>query len=207
MYTCADCGIVGCGKGNYEKAPKNCPIKKDEFYDRVREEYDKEDVGAFMDGAIKLKKEGKGQWSRAKEVIEFCKMMDYKKIGLAFCIGLRKEAKIFASLLREHDLEVVSTICKNGSIKEKEIYVDEGKENVKLGVACNPIGQAMLLNEEGTDFNVLLGLCVGDDSLFIKYAKAPTTVLAVKDRVLAHNPLGALYCANSFYSKRLKNKK
>ena len=54
------------------------------------------------------------------------------------------------------------------------------------------IGQAKLL-EEGTEFNIVVGLCVGHDSLFIKYSKAPTTVLIVKDRILAHNPIGALY--------------
>jgi uncharacterized metal-binding protein len=52
---------------------------------------------------------------------------------------------------------------------------------------------------------VLLGLCVGDDTLFIKHAKAPVTVLAVKDRVLAHNPLGALYTSRHIYT-RLKTR-
>ena len=53
---------------------------------------------------------------------------------------------------------------------------------------CNPIGQAVFLNKAGTQLNVILGLCVGHDSLFIKHAEAPVTVFAVKDRVLAHNP-------------------
>jgi uncharacterized metal-binding protein len=68
---------------------------------------------------------------------------------------------------------------------------------------CNPIGQALLLNNENTDLNIILGLCVGHDSLFIKYSNAPVTVFAVKDRVLAHNPLGALYLADSYYKDRL----
>jgi enoyl-CoA hydratase/carnithine racemase len=46
-------------------------------------------------------------------------------------------------------------------------------------------------DQQKTDFNVLLGLCVGHDSLFLKYAEAPCTVLAVKDRMLGHNPLAA----------------
>jgi uncharacterized metal-binding protein len=66
---------------------------------------------------------------------------------------------------------------------------------------CNPIFQANCLNEEQTDFNVLLGLCVGHDSLFFKYAEAPTTVLAVKDRVTGHNPLAAIYLVDSYYRK------
>jgi uncharacterized metal-binding protein len=66
---------------------------------------------------------------------------------------------------------------------------------------CNPIGQAAILDAEGVDLNILLGLCVGDDTLFIKHAKAPVTVLAVKDRVLAHNPLGALYTSKHIYTR------
>ena len=68
---------------------------------------------------------------------------------------------------------------------------------------CNPIGQAKLLNEAKTDLNIVLGLCVGHDTLFFKYSDAPVTVLAVKDRVLAHNPLGAVYTAETFYRDKL----
>jgi uncharacterized metal-binding protein len=66
---------------------------------------------------------------------------------------------------------------------------------------CNPIYQAKLLNHEKTDFNILLGLCVGHDSLFFKHADAPTTVLAVKDRVTGHNPLAAIYLSEGYYRK------
>lgn len=68
---------------------------------------------------------------------------------------------------------------------------------------CNPIGQAKLLNDRKTDLNIILGLCVGHDSLFIKYSDAPITVLAAKDRVLGHNPLAAIYTSHSYYNKKL----
>jgi uncharacterized metal-binding protein len=35
---------------------------------------------------------------------------------------------------------------------------------------------------------------MGHDVLFSKYTHAPATTLVVKDRVLGHNPVGALYC-------------
>lgn len=66
---------------------------------------------------------------------------------------------------------------------------------------CNPIAQAKILNAAGTDFNILLGLCVGHDSLFIKYSQAMVTVFAVKDRVLGHNPLAAVYNYESYYER------
>jgi uncharacterized metal-binding protein len=66
---------------------------------------------------------------------------------------------------------------------------------------CNPIAQAMVMNDAGVEFNILLGLCVGHDSLFFKHADAPTTVLAVKDRVTGHNPLAAVYLLESYYAR------
>ena len=66
---------------------------------------------------------------------------------------------------------------------------------------CNPIMQAKVLQKENTDFNVIIGLCVGHDSLFTMYSKVPTCTLIVKDRVLAHNPVAALYTSNILYSR------
>jgi uncharacterized metal-binding protein len=45
-----------------------------------------------------------------------------------------------------------------------------------------------------------LGLCFGHDSLVIKYLDAPVTILAVKDRVMGHNPLAAIYNSDSYYA-------
>jgi len=66
---------------------------------------------------------------------------------------------------------------------------------------CNPIGQALVLNEAKTEFNILMGLCVGHDSLFLKNSDAPVTVFAVKDRVLGHNPLAAIYNYDTYYRR------
>jgi uncharacterized metal-binding protein len=66
---------------------------------------------------------------------------------------------------------------------------------------CSPIGQAHVLNAAETDFNVVIGLCVGHDSLFFQHSEAPVTVFAAKDRVLGHNPMAALYTLDSYYSR------
>lgn len=55
----------------------------------------------------------------------------------------------------------------------------------------------------GIHRSAVVGLCVGHDSLFIKFSEAPVTVLIAKDRVLAHNPVGALYCARATMRVRL----
>ncbi len=60
-------------------------------------------------------------------------------------------------------------------------------------VVCNPFGQAEVLNGQNTDLNVMIGMCMGADCIFARASKAPVTTLFVKDRSLAHNPIGALY--------------
>ena len=94
-------------------------------------------------------------------------------------------------------------LCKVGSRDKTEIGIPE-----ELKVApgchesmCNPILQAKLLAKEKTDLNVVVGLCVGHDSLFMKYSKAPVTTLITKDRVTGHNPAAPLYLSKFYYAK------
>jgi len=141
--------------------------------------------------------------TRMMEICEFAKKMGYKRLGLAFCIGLAREARSVEEILEEHGFDVISGCCKAGRTPKGEIGI-KNEEQIyqdKEESMCNPIFQARLLNHEKTEFNILIGLCVGHDSLFFKYAEAPTTVLAVKDRVTAHNPLAAIYLSQSYYRK------
>jgi uncharacterized metal-binding protein len=140
---------------------------------------------------------------RIQELIEFSRKMGYRKLGLAFCGGLHHEADIASRILEDHGFEVVSVVCKVGGVDKGAIGVGPA-ERVRIGAfepMCNPIAQAEILNAAGTDFNILLGLCVGHDSLFIKYSKPMVTVFAVKDRVLGHNPLAAIYTYDSYYER------
>ena len=139
--------------------------------------------------------------TRIQEIWEFAKRMGYKRLGLAFCVGLVKEANVVQEILETHGFEVVSVLCKAGrTIKDLIGITDEEKIYQGTDEAmCNPIYQAKLLNHEKAEFNILIGLCVGHDSLFFKYAQAPTTVLAVKDRVTGHNPLAAIYTTDTYY--------
>jgi uncharacterized metal-binding protein len=129
--------------------------------------------------------------TRLGEVILLAKQLGYRKIGLAFCIGLSEEARIIDEVLSKH-FEVVSVCCKVCGIDKKHFNLLQiSSENQE--VMCNPAGQAKLLNEADTQLNVICGLCVGHDAIFTKVSKAPVTTLIAKDRVLAHNPAGAIY--------------
>ena len=141
------------------------------------------------------------QKTRMEETIEFSKKMKYQRLGLVFCVGLRKEARVVENLLSSHGFVVISAICKVGRVSKETINIrdDQKLSPGNFETMCNPVMQALILNDEKTDFNILLGLCVGHDSLFIKYSEALCTVLAVKDRVLGHNPMGAIYNIDSYY--------
>ncbi len=133
--------------------------------------------------------------------------MNYSRLGLVFCMGLHKEAGIVHRILEKQGFEAVSVICKVGRAAKAKLELSR-ENQVDIGAdmepQCNPILQAAIVNHEKTDFNVLLGLCVGHDSLFMKHSEAMCTVLAVKDRLLGHNPLAAIYTCDS-YSRYLKD--
>jgi uncharacterized metal-binding protein len=140
---------------------------------------------------------------RLEETLEFCQRMNFRRIGLAFCSGLSREAATLSLMLEKHGLDVVGVSCKVGGVPKERLGIGDD-EKVRVGqyeTMCNPIFQAAVLNAAATDFNVMLGLCVGHDALFLKHAQALTTVLAVKDRVTGHNPLAALYTLRSYYRR------
>lgn len=213
VVQCALCGVLKCWRPERKgKFPAICAREK--YKDLVEETIQK---GWTVPEARNLNvacenlfingyNEQRGdQWSRVEELIHFAKDMGYQKIGIAFCVGLFKEAKILHVILKKNGFEVVSVNCMAGGISRKEL---EEKYSVKTRqhggkVICNPLMQAEVLNREKTDFNVMFGLCLGHDTLFIKYSNADITSLVVKDRVLAHNPIGALYLADTYYRRQL----
>jgi len=199
------------GKG---KAPKDCPsIKMRGLVEPAVTETTSAACGVFAKQASLQeatcyggREEGYGVVKPLKprivEIVEFARRMGYKRLGLVFCIGLRKEAAVVHEILATNGFEVASVSCKVGGVA-KDVLGITPAEQVDPGAAhetmCNPVLQAMVVNEAHTDFNVLLGLCVGHDSLFFKHAEAMGTVLAVKDRLLGHNPIAAINQYDSYY--------
>lgn len=205
MYTCDSCAIYTCSNRDYDHMPKNCPMRDEAFFEETLEVYKQPENQEFFVTCSSIEAIGYCEWPRLKETIELCKRMDYKRIGLAFCRGLHSEAKTIAQILRSHGLEVVSVACKTGATPKEAVGIKkEHKINPdKHESMCNPIAQAKLLNDQDTEFNIVVGLCVGHDSMFYKYSQALCTTLISKDRVLAHNPVGAVYCANGYMKKKL----
>jgi uncharacterized metal-binding protein len=205
MFSCAKYKIHACSKNEENKTPgPKCPFKsKREITSRSMDKYknNEADCKLAYNSAL-VEAEGYCKDVRLVEIIKFAKKCQFKKLGIAFCLGLSKETKTVVDVFEYHGFEVKSIICKFSGIGKEKLGMED-REKVHSGCfesICNPIGQAMYLNEEKTDLNIVIGLCVGHDSLFFKYSKAPVTVFAVKDRVLGHNPMAAVYTAD-FYCK------
>jgi len=189
--TCSKCSIRYCRERESfkkEELPDFCPMKYSEnqtLIEKSRNEAkNKKNKEKFAASALVEKEayeivRGKiiAVRPRIKELIELAKKWEAKKIGIAFCNGLRKEALRLTKILES-----------------------------KFEASCNPILQAYLLNQAETDINVIVGLCIGHDMFFTKYSEAPVTTLIVKDRYLGHNPYAGLYSnyTDRFYDKEYR---
>ena len=152
--------------------------------------------------AAEVEYEGYGKRTRVEEVIQFARKIGAHKLGIATCAGLLDESRTLAKILRTNGFEVYGAVCKMGANPKVSIGIPKECEAVGVNM-CNPIMQALALNEAHTDLNLIMGLCVGHDSLFIKYSDALVTSVVTKDRVLGHNPCVALYQYDKYY-KRLQ---
>lgn len=151
----------------------------------------------IMEAAACTEARGYNQQTRLEETAEFCKTMGVKKIGIAFCIGLREEASFVHEYLSKFFV-VDSVCCKVCSLPKSELALEQIKPDTREAM-CNPLTQAKILNDAGCELNFTVGLCVGHDMLFTKGSNVPVSCIITKDRVLAHNPAGVVY---SRYWKR-----
>ena len=189
-YDCANCKSHACYTNGV-----NCTQYsiEDVLNEYTEEEKKLMEAAAYVEGTYY------SNITRLQETAEFAKALGYKKLGMAFCIGLNSEAKYIARYFTNQGFEFFSVCCKNCSVSKKLLGLKQVKPELEHEAMCNPKMQAKLLAEKGTELYISCGLCVGHDAIFNMNAKGPVTALVVKDRLLSHNPLGAIY---SRYWKR-----
>lgn len=196
--SCSSCSLQNCLNQD-STYPKFCPtIQKtdEEELEELKGIYGSDDIdGKIARTSAKIESEFYGKKTRVEETVIFIKRMGFKKVGIACCVGLVKEAEKFAKILEVNNIDYYMVVCKVGSESKLDMNVEpeEVLVNGKLEPMCNPVLQARILNREKSEFNILIGLCVGHDSLFMKHSKAPVSTLIAKDRVTGHNPAAALY--------------
>ena len=203
-HSCVDCAIKKCntGKGKY---PEFCATEHmpDEVLVDAMACYEEKENREVSVAAARVEYEHYCQYTRVQEIMAFAENMHMKKLGIATCVGLLNESRTLARIFRDNGFEVYGIACKAGAQKKTSVGIPEECNAVGVNM-CNPILQAKMLNEAGTELNVVVGLCVGHDSLFYKYSDALCTTAVTKDRVLGHNPVAALYTAETYYKDKLK---
>ena len=207
--SCSECAVRNCYRKD-KKFPAFCLTEEiPDAVERTRKFYASNTVdGKLARAAAEIEGEYYGRLTRLEETIRFAKKLGVKKLGIASCIGLLDEASLYAQIVRTAGIETKTVICKVGSVDKTQLGIPDGLK-VCPGcneACCNPALQAQILNEWGSDLNVLVGLCVGHDAIFTRHSKAPATTFIVKDRVLGHNPAAAIYTAK-FYYKRILDEK
>jgi len=205
--SCAYCPptIRACRHGESEtRGPGFCPSKVDDAaLDGAAATYADPFVREVARASALVESEGYCRWTRVEEIVALAKKLGFKKLGIATCISFVDHARTLSAILESHGFEVASAACKSGGVPKEALGVRD-HEKIRPGThesMCNPIAQAELLNRAGAELNIVLGLCVGHDSLFFRYSKGLATTLVAKDRVLAHNPVGALNLADTYYQR------
>jgi uncharacterized metal-binding protein len=206
--TCSDCGLLSCYRRD-KNFPSFCLTEAADqgALADVVEAYrgDGEDA-RISRAAAEVEGTYYGKLTRVEEIIAFANRIGAKRIGIATCVGLIEETRTFVKVVEAHGLETYAVLCKVGSVDKTEVGIPDELKVMKgcHESICNPIFQARILNEQKTELNVIVGLCVGHDSLFMKHSEAPVTTLITKDRVLGHNPAAALYTSGFYYKRLLK---
>ena len=205
---CAKCNVLRCGaEEKHGGVPQSCPtVKYADIIEETKEKYHLPENRVVIQGWQGLmskvldpeKPLEKYSWTRVDEIMEYAKIRGMKKIGIATCYALLFESKLLSDILEANGFEVVSVSCLCGEVNAQDMGL-----GLQWSAFCNPILQAEVLNREETELNIMVGLCVGHDILFLRYCEGETTPLVVKDRALGHNPVAALYMSqNSFFKAR-----
>lgn len=175
---CMKCRNRVCRKG------EPCAAFLPEFTSPPLDDYDRRSIEFSLD----IAHESERKMCRIAEVVYFAHVMGFQQLGLAFCIDMFEETEMLYKILRRFFKVrcVCCRICSDASEIKSEMSGWDDSD-------CNPKGQALALNEAGSELNITAGLCVGCSTVFSKYSNAPVTTLFVKDKLLANNPVGALY--------------
>ena len=123
---CALCNDKRCYEG------KDCTDVRSKAIKVSGEELQSIRVSAHIESKYYMQK------TRLEELILYAKGMEYKRLGIAFCIGLEDEAKIIHEILSK-DFEVHSVCCKVCGFDKSEFDLErlhgEGAETTNnLGI-------------------------------------------------------------------------
>ncbi len=190
--TCATAASVKC---DWARMPERCPSRVSPGLTHVPAAYLEPDRRALMAVADALPFAADGSLrNRVEELVAFAKARGVEKVGVAFCVSLIREAQALGRILEAAGVAAELVCCRVGAIDHAEIGLPKANPG-RLVAACNPEGQARILNAARVGLVAQVGLCLGHDLVLQEACDAPVTALVVKDRALDHAPVRALRAA------------
>lgn len=177
---CAGCDRYACRVGRVDATPDDCPMRGP--FPSFEDLYASDAAQTLLYQSARVEAEGYGRWTRVEEIAALAGRMGWSRIGVGYCPDMAREAFLAGRFFASRGLDVV---------------VPEETPD------CDPVGQAARMAADATQLNVIAGMCVGHDTLFMRHSRAPVTSLVVRDRRLAHNPVAALYTRDGYLKDAL----
>jgi len=136
----------------------------------------------FLVQSALVEAEGYCRWTRIREVVEFARKLGYNRLGLAHDPDMAPLARKVARFLEDSGFEPVLS---------------------PDSVAHDPLALARKFRDTATELNILSGMCVGHEALFIRESRAPVVGLVARDVRLRHNPGAGIYTCRSYLKREL----
>jgi uncharacterized metal-binding protein len=132
--------------------------------------------------AARIEARGYGHWTRLRELAEFSRLLGVTRLGIGHAPDMVWEGQRVATFLRRFDLDPILP-------PQTE--------------SCDPLGQADFFQRKETELNVVAGMHVVGEALFLKRSHVPAVVLLARDARLHHNPAAAIYTSRSYSQDEL----
>lgn len=175
--------------------PRTCPTRTHPEIARDPGPYLGPERQALMQAADRIPFAEDGRLrNRVEELVAFARARGMRRIGVAFCVSLIREAQALGRTLQDEGLEPSLVCCRVGAVDYSAVDLPKAHPD-RFAAICNPVAQARLLDEAKVDLVAQVGLCIGHDLILQEECEAPVTTLVVKDRALDHHPVRALRAA------------
>lgn len=191
-YACSHCATAASFKGDAARMPRTCPTRTHAEVAGDAAPYLTPDRLALMRAADATPFAAGGRLrTRVEELIAYAQARGVRRVGVAFCVSLTREAQALGRALEAEGVEAELVCCRVGAIDPALIGLPKAHPE-RFAATCNPVAQAKLLNLAQVGLVAQVGLCIGHDLVLQEECDAPVTTLVVKDRALDHHPVGAL---------------
>ena len=145
IHSCIDCAVTRCDAHHSQRPyPAFCPsqaLEKDRREAALAQYQNDPEDQKLAQAAAGVEADGYRKWPRVQETIVFAQRMGYHKIGIATCVGLIRESRTLAKILRAHGFAVYGVGCKVGELPKNDLGIPP-EHHGPGDIACNPILQA-----------------------------------------------------------------